>query len=326
MEPSERLDLLRLLSGKPRWIDTLKEALVVEEQKDAEYKGRDYPYLGWQWFDVHAHHQQLLKMVEARLVDVTLKTNRATHFRVRNPEVVREALSALTEEAYAEVEEGAIPDDLFANIVGHDKVKELMRLAITSEKPVHVLLSGPPASAKTLFLLELRRLPRSYYAIASSLSAPGVTDVLFNYQPKYLLLDEIDRLRGDHIGQLNSLMATGILSETKVRKTRSVQLDTRVFAAGIRIHLLPEDLLSRFIRLHFHPYTEGEFTEVAVTITEREGAERSIGHQIAHAIWQTHGIQSDVRQCVSIARLVGGDTSKLQEVLRAVRMYTAEQW
>lgn len=325
MEPSERLGLLRLLSGKPRWIDILKEALALETQKAAEYQGRDYPYLGWQWFDVHAHHQQLLKLVEARLLDVTLKTNRATHFKVRNPELVAEALDALAEEVYEETEEESIPDDLFSNIVGHDKVKELTRLAIASEKPVHLLLSGPPASAKTLFLLELRRLPRAYYAIASSLSEPGVTDVLFNWQPKYLLLDEIDRLRSDHIGQLNSLMATGILSETKARKTRSVQLDTKVFAAGIRIHLLPQDLLSRFIRLHFHPYAESEFTEVAVTVIEREGVERSVGHQIAHAIWLTHGIQSDVRQCVSIARLVGDNTDKLQEVLAAVRKYTEER-
>jgi uncharacterized membrane protein (Fun14 family) len=57
---------------------------------------------------------------------------------------------------------------LFDNIVGYEDVKELYEMAIKAEKPVHLLLVGPPASAKSLFMSSLSKLERSYYAVGSS--------------------------------------------------------------------------------------------------------------------------------------------------------------
>ncbi len=50
-----------------------------------------------------------------------------------------------------------IPENLFEDIIGHDEVKELLRACLLAEKPVHVLLAGPPALAKTLFLWDIER-------------------------------------------------------------------------------------------------------------------------------------------------------------------------
>ena len=69
--------------------------------------------------------------------------------------------------------EREMPDDLFGSIVGYPDVKTLVRCALEAEKPAHLLLSGPPALAKTIFLLELRWLPQSYYALATTLTAAG---------------------------------------------------------------------------------------------------------------------------------------------------------
>ena len=44
---------------------------------------------------------------------------------------------------------------LFDNIVGYDDIKTLFNLSFSSEKPVHILLVGPPASAKTLFYVRV---------------------------------------------------------------------------------------------------------------------------------------------------------------------------
>jgi predicted ATPase with chaperone activity len=41
---------------------------------------------------------------------------------------------------------------LFDDIVGFEDVKDLFKMAIQAERPVHLLLCGPPASAKSLFM------------------------------------------------------------------------------------------------------------------------------------------------------------------------------
>jgi holliday junction DNA helicase RuvB len=69
-------------------------------------------------------------------------------------------------------------------------VKDLFRMAIQAERPVHLLLYGPPASAKSLFMHSLTRLERSYYAIGSSSTKSGIFDYLFEQRPRYFIVDE----------------------------------------------------------------------------------------------------------------------------------------
>jgi GTP1/Obg family GTP-binding protein len=45
-----------------------------------------------------------------------------------------------------------------------DQVDELKK-AREAERPVHLLLCGPPSSGKSLFMSSLTRLERSYYAV-----------------------------------------------------------------------------------------------------------------------------------------------------------------
>ncbi|GAJ07801.1 unnamed protein product, partial [marine sediment metagenome] len=233
----------------------------------------------------------------------------STHYKVADPPLVREAIQAMSEPVSPPERE--IPGDLFDSIVGYPDVKTLVRYALEAEKPAHLLLSGPPASAKTMFLLELRRLPQSYYALAATLTAAGLADILFVYEPRFILIDEVERLSPEHIGVLNSLMATGIVSETKHGKTRELELDTRVFAAGIRVEKLPQDLLSRFTRLHFAPYTEQEFIEVSQRVlSTRENTSMDNAEYIAMALWRLHEQDADVRQAVQIARLSRGDRQR----------------
>jgi hypothetical protein len=48
--------------------------------------------------------------------------------------------------------------EVFLRIEGLDDIKEMMLRALESHERAHTLLIGPPASAKSLFMLELEKL------------------------------------------------------------------------------------------------------------------------------------------------------------------------
>jgi Holliday junction DNA helicase RuvB len=41
---------------------------------------------------------------------------------------------------------------LFNDIIGYNDVRRIFRMGLDSDEQSHILLSGPPASAKTMFL------------------------------------------------------------------------------------------------------------------------------------------------------------------------------
>jgi hypothetical protein len=108
-------------------------------------------------------------------------------------------------------------------------------MALQYAQNTSILLSGPSASAKTLFLQSLMKLNGSYFIDCSNATKSGVVDYIFNNKPKYLRLDELDKLsRKDQTFLLN-LMETGIVSETKYNKTRSIEIKISVFATSNNI-------------------------------------------------------------------------------------------
>ena len=86
-----------------------------------------------------------------------------------------------------------IPKDVFAPIIGYEDVKELFIGALQmygDGLPVHFLLAGPPASAKSLFLLCLSKIKGSAYLLGSRVSKAGLTDILIEQKHPLLLIDE----------------------------------------------------------------------------------------------------------------------------------------
>src|SRR5436309_8063894 len=83
----------------------------------------------------------------------------------------------------------------FDEIIGHDQIKKLFQMATTSNEPTHILLTGPPASAKTMFLLSLRQhLKSTYFFDGSNTTKAGIIDYLLENKLRYLLIDEIDKM------------------------------------------------------------------------------------------------------------------------------------
>ncbi len=194
------------------------------------------------------------------------------------------------------------PEPLFESIVGYSDVKRLFQLSLSSEKPVHMLLVGPPASAKTLFMVECMRLDRSYFTLGSHSTKSGMIDYLFDKRPRYLIVDEIEHMPTKDQTALLSLMETGILAETKFQKTRNTHLKTWVFATSNGTDRMLTPLLSRFVVLHFKQYSFGSFQEVCNHILFREGVTPDVAVAIAEAVW-TKLKSKDIRDCIKIGRL-----------------------
>ena len=194
------------------------------------------------------------------------------------------------------------PEPLFESIVGYTDIKKLFQMSLSSDKPVHILLVGPPASAKTLFMLECLRLERSYFTLGSHSTKSGMIDYLFDKRPRYLIVDEIEHMPMKDQTALLSLMETGIVAETKFQKTRNTHLKTWVFATSNATDRMLTPLLSRFVVLHFKQYSFGAFQEVSSQILGHEGVQPDIAAAIAEAVW-TKMKSKDIRDCIKIGRL-----------------------
>jgi DNA polymerase III delta prime subunit len=212
------------------------------------------------------------------------------------------------------------PEPLFENIVGYSDVKRLFHLSLSSERPVHLLLVGPPASAKTLFMLVCIRLVGSYFTLGSHSTKSGMIDYLFDKRPRYLIVDEIEHMPMKDQTALLSLMEAGIISETKFQKTRNTHLKTWVFASSNATDRMLTPLLSRFVVLHFKQYSFGSFHEVCAHMLSREGITPDVATAIAEAVWIKLK-SKDIRDCIKIGRLAKTkeDVEWIVQTLRAYK-------
>jgi len=196
-----------------------------------------------------------------------------------------------------------IEQGLFDDIYGFKDVKDLFEMAIHAERPVHLLLCGPPASAKSLFMRSLTKLERSYYAVGSSSTKSGIFDYLFEHRPRYFIIDELEKMNKIDQTSLLNLMESGILSELKHNQQRSTQL------------------LTRFRDIHFNPYTEEEFVEIAVNVLDREeGVDRNIALLIADGVYNSLK-STNIRECVRIARLSKNDSAQVNRIIDTFAKY-----
>jgi holliday junction DNA helicase RuvB len=90
---------------------------------------------------------------------------------------------------------------VFSNIEGLDDIKEMMLRALQSSERAHTLLTGPPASAKSLFMLEIEKYMSSkvYFAEGASTTKAGIQRFIAENQHKeIIIIDEIDKMPLQH--------------------------------------------------------------------------------------------------------------------------------
>ena len=212
-------------------------------------------------------------------------------------------------------------EDLFKGIFGHENIKSILRMALRSCKPVHVLLTSPPGMAKTQFLLAIRDISenRSCFLIGSNSTKKGIIDLLFERRPQILLIDELETMSYDAQESLLNLMETGIISETKKTCMRELQIeDIKVFATSNDTKNLLTPLLSRFIVIDIPPYTDHQFLDIAVQrLTIEEGISEELARNIARQVIQTVK-RRDLRDCIKVAR-IAKTPEEIESVLSIMR-------
>ena len=312
---SEVVDLLKI---RPELYDLLSSAVSIEDENEVAYSWR-----GFEWYELPAKPETLKMLVLKRILKISYKTSSRTYYRLADREATEEALrltAVLMMDQGSQTEE--ISMDLFDDVYGYEDVKQLFFKSLHGEKEdrVHFMMIGPPASAKSLFLFCLEGLSKAKYALGSRSSKAGLAEYLMNVKPKYLLIDEVDKMAIQDYAILLSLCETGRVTEVIYGKMRDVELDTIVFACGNRLDGIPPEVISRFQVLHFHPYSEAEFTEIVSHVLTRRQVSTELALYIAEKVSSELGSR-DVRQAIRVAKLAKNYV-QVDSIVRTLLRYT----
>jgi len=222
-------------------------------------------------------------------------------------ELGREQANLLTEptETYEKPQDRTLtlPDDIFEDIIGHNEVKELLTTVLLAEKPVHVLLAGPPALAKSLFLWDIERVcgEQAVWLVGSATSKAGLWDLVAERQPQILLIDELDKMNAADTAALLSLMEGGRLRWAKKGRELDVTIPIKVIAATNQVAKLSPELKSRFAMRKLKPYDAAQYLMVVKGVLVRhEDVNPELAEEIAQKL---EGKTQDVRDAVRVARL-----------------------
>ena len=206
--------------------------------------------------------------------------------------------------------------EIFHNIVGYDDIKKLFIMAINSIEPIHITLAGPPASAKTIFMKCLLKLPNSYFVDGSNMSKPGLIDYIFNNNVKYLLIDEIDKISPKDQTVFLNLMETGIVSETKYNKTREIETKINIFSTCNNLNKIIHPIRSRFLSLILKAYSYEEFHKIVTQLLSKKNLNQKIIDEVVYAVW--YNIKSkNIRDCIKIGQMA----NSIDDIIFLVNIY-----
>jgi holliday junction DNA helicase RuvB len=179
-----------------------------------------------------------------------------------------------------------------------------------------VLFIGPPASAKTLFLLEILECKKGVYFDGSN-TTNRILDVLERERPKIICIDELDKMSRQFQNQLLNFMESGRVDVEEQRKQYHFEIKgAKVFATANDISRISKPLQSRFRKLFLPRYTEQQFIEVSTKVLPKVG--ENMARYIGFTVFKNGG---DIRDVISVGKLIRkGDGP--QEVERMINIMT----
>lgn len=192
------------------------------------------------------------------------------------------------------------PPALFSEIIGYESPKRQLLMALNAPEPVHVLLHGPPATAKSLFLEGLATLPGAVYRFGDSIRRAGLRRYLIDEKPPYLIIDEIEKFQEDEDTALLEFMERQRVSMMATGANRDEAVNVRVFAAANYIGRMRPELISRFHRITLKEYTVEEFRMVAQQYLVKKGTPAALAGMIAEGVADR---SRDIRDCRRIASM-----------------------
>lgn len=205
----------------------------------------------------------------------------------------------------------------FSEIYGLDGMKENLFRALTSEVQINILLLGPPATSKTLFMSTiLRKCNNVFYFDAANTTSAGLIEELYqNRNARLIIIDEIDKLKRNDLSSLLGLLNDGRI----VKVLKNVRYDftlenVKVFATSNSLVSFSKPIRSRFQEYHLREYTDNEFLEVVCFCLQKKlplEINRLIGMNLLE-----FGIK-DIRTAVGLANLVRNNDSR-EDVVRVI--------
>src|SRR5688500_8741724 len=154
-----------------------------------------------------------------------------------------------------------------------------------------------------MFLLEINRLFKSsIFVVGSNTTKAGLTNQLVDNRPKYVLVDELEKMSYSDQNSLLHLMENGMVSETKINKTREMLLRSSVFASANSTIKIAEPLLSRFLVVKIPDYSFEEFMDIAIFQLKREKMDVMTARTISQKVWQELE-NRDIRNVIKLGRL-----------------------
>ena len=280
-------------------LELLQKIANFEDTHDmSEFK------IGWAYRHVGIQGSTLSQLFLKGYLENVFRSNSYTGYRLS--ELGRAIVSSDQQEDNAEPETPRqldIVKDIFKDIIGHDDLKELLIACLLAEKPVHVMLAGPPALAKSLFLWDIERAAgeRAIWLVGSATSKAGLWDIISEREPQILLIDELDKMNAADTAALLSMMEGGRLVRAKRGRELNLHNQLTVVAASNRLSKLSPELKSRFAIRSLSAYSREDFlTVVRGVLVSRENQSPEVADEIAR---QLGGRTQDVRDAIRVARL-----------------------
>src|SRR5215813_1837914 len=97
----------------------------------------------------------------------------------------------------------------FDKIEGYEDVKDIVMRALYYEHNYNLLFTGPPASAKTLFLLGILDIRKDGVYFDGSNTTNRILDVLEEERPKVICIDELDKMPRTFQNKLLNFLESG---------------------------------------------------------------------------------------------------------------------
>ena len=250
--------------------ELLAEIAKFESSHDIEKEFK----IGWSWRHVRVWPATLSRLFKDGYLENVFRSNSYTGYRLT--ELGRAIVSSSQQEDAAEpdtTQQLDIAENIFDDIIGHDDEKELLRACLLAEKPVHVLLAGPPALAKSLFLWDIERAAgeRAIWLVGSATSKAGLWDIVADRQPQILLIDELDKMNAADTAALLSMMEGGRLVRAKRGRELNLHNQLTMVAASNRLSMLSPELKSRFAIRTLSAYSREDFPDSGTRGAGKQG-------------------------------------------------------
>jgi len=277
-------------------------------------------FLGLDWTKLRVPPWILQQMVYEGYLKVSFKSRSGTYYMlVSEPEEEQEQEPNDIQQIKKQVEE-----DLFDSIIGYDDVKEFFLDLIQNDPPdnVGVLLVGSPASAKSMFLYELSRLPDSYLVVMGTSTKAGIREAILENEPRFLLIDEMDKFTDNKdLSILLTAIDPGYIVVTMRERRVKKKVHMHVIGACNTTFKLPPELLSRFIIFKFKPYNSDEiYTIVKNVCMKRYNRPEDMAEYVAKATTEKLKTK-DPRKGISICKMAT-NLEKAKKIIEMMIKYS----